>query len=375
MGTVFQRKSDGKWIGRVELPRDRNGDRKKKDFYGITGLSDAKQEKELWSRVNALQYEIDNNLYTNESNATLEEYLNDWYKVYTVDLAETTRELYKLYMDKHIIPDEISKLKIRKLMPIQLQEFYNRKGESRKLSSKSIGKLHSFLNLALKDAIKNRLIKYNPCEGVNKPKSKKYKPSVCSEENFNKLLSVTKGTFDEVCILLAGVCGLRRGEIFGLRLRDVDFKEHTVSVVETMVRMNGEWIIKPPKSETSQRRIKVPKFVTEVINDYLTSLKVVPERICGQYKPSSYSQHFKKLLHDNELPHIRFHDLRHFNATIMLKYGVADKIASGRLGHSQVQITREIYQHVTSDMDNEASSIIEGIFSDKSKERDKKAGT
>jgi integrase len=369
MGSVFQNEK-GRWIGTVELPRGRDGKRKKKFFYGITGLSDAKQEKELWSRVNALEYEIENNLYMNESDATLEEYLKDWHKVYTADLAETTRELYKLYMDKHIIPSEIGNLKIKKLLPIQLQEFYNKKAET--LSGKSVAKLHSFLNLALKDAMKNRLIMYNPCDGVNKPKSKKFKPTLYSEENFNKLTNIVVGTFDEVCILLAGVCGLRRGEIFGLRLRDIDFKEYRISIVETMVRMNTDWIIKDPKSESSQRNIKIPKFVIEVISEYLTSLKVVPERICGKYKPSAYSQHFKKLLEDNGLPHIRFHDLRHFNASIMMKYGVRDKIASDRLGHSQVQMTRH-YQHSSSDMDSEASNMLEDIFTNKDKT--KKAGT
>ena len=368
MGTVFKDKN-GRWRGRVELPKGRDGVRKKQEFYGVTGLSDAKQEKELWSRVNALQYEIDNNLYMNESDATVEDYLNDWYKVYTVDLAETTRELYRLYIDKHIATSDLAKLKIKKLLPIQLQEYYNVKSE--KLSGKSVGKLHSFLNLALKDAMKNRLIKYNPCDGVNKPKSKRFRPNIYSEEMFNRLVTITQGTFDEVCILLAGVCGLRRGEIFGLRLRDIDIKQCKISVIETVVRMNGDWIIKDPKSETSKRTIKIPKFVIDVIAEYLTSLKVVPERICSQFKPSSYSQHFKKLLEDNGLPHIRLHDLRHFNASLMMRYDIPDKIAADRLGHSQIQMTRH-YQHSSSDMDNEASNIIEDIFTLKSK--DKKAG-
>jgi len=139
----------------------------------------------------------------NESDATLEEYLEDWYKVYTLDKAETTRELYRLYIDKHIITSELAKLKIKKMLPMQLQDFYNKKIES-KLSGKTVGKLHSFLNLALKDAMKNRLIKYNPCDGVNKPKSKKFTPSIYSEENFNKLLTITKGTFARGCDFISG---------------------------------------------------------------------------------------------------------------------------------------------------------------------------
>jgi integrase len=357
-GSVYQ-DSNGRWRGVVDLPRNPGEPRKQKTFWGDQSKTDSAQEKELWSRINELVYEIENNLYMNESNLTLEQYLNDWHKVYTKELQETTRQLYKMYIDKHIVP-EIGNLLIKKIKPIQIQEFYNKKLES--LSGKTVGKIHSFLNNALSDAKKNQLIKLNPCESVNKPKSQKYAPTIYNEEQFNKLLGVVKGTFDEVCILLAGVCGLRRGEIFGLRLRDIDFKESKISIVQTMVRFNGEWIIKAPKTETSKRVIKVPEFVIKVIGNYLSSLKVVPERICAEYKPGSYSDHFKELLENNNLPHIRFHDLRHFNATLMLKYGVPDKIASGRLGHSQVQTTREIYQHMTSDMDTQASDIIENIF-------------
>jgi len=361
MGSVFQDKQ-GRWRGTVELPKV-NGERKKETFYGDTSKSEAQQKKILHSQVNELEYQIENNIYANESNATLGEYLNEWYKIYTVDLQETTRQLYKFYMDKHIIP-EIGNLKIKAIMPIQLQEFYNLKAKS--LSGRSVGKLHSFINHTLKDAMKNRIIKYNPCDGVDKPKSKKFKAVLYSEEEFNKLADITSGTFDEVCILLAGVCGLRRGEIFGLRLQDIDFKNSRISINETMVRMTGPWIIKDPKSETSQRNIKIPQFVIDVIGDYLKTLKVVPERICGQYKPSSYSQHFKKLLDDNGLPHIRFHDLRHFCASTMMKYGVRDKIAAERLGHSQIQMTRQ-YQHSSSSMDDEASGVMEDIFSQRKK--------
>lgn len=362
-GSVFKDKN-GRWRGVVELPKGPDGKRKQKTLYGKGIKGSSEQKRDTQRLVNELIYKLENNLYINASNATLEDYLREWLKTYAVtNLEETTRELYELYVNVHIVP-AIGTLKIKNIKPIELQKFYNEKIESG-LSSNSVGKLHVFLNRAFKDAYRNRIIEYNPCDGVEKPKKKRYTPNIYDEENFNKLLDLTKGTFDEICILLAGVCGLRRGEIFGLRLCDIDFKQSTLSIVETMVRLNKEWIIKAPKNETSQRKIKIPWFVSDAINNYLSSLKVVPERICAQYKPGSYSKRFKQLLSDNKLPHIRFHDLRHFNATIMLKYGVPDKVASERLGHSQVQTTREIYQHVLPNMDHQAAEIIEGIFVNK----------
>jgi len=373
MGSVFKRKKDGRWIGTVELPKGRDGKRKKKFFYGDTNKSEAKQEKELWTQVNSLEYEIKNNLYLNETNDTMEQYLKKWLRVYATDLEETTRQLYEMYVKVHINPF-FGNLKIKEILPMKVQEFYNEKakdvelknGKVKKgLSTNTIGKLHSFLNRIFDDATKNRKIKYNPCQGVKPPKRKKYKPSVCSEESFGVLVEETKETIDGVLVLLAGVCGLRRGEIFGLRFTDVDSINHKITIAQTKVRFNKQWIIKTPKSETSARTISVPEFVTNTISTYLSSLKVVPELIFSEFQPDSYSKHFKNLLAIHNLPHIRFHDLRHFNAIIMLKYGVPDKVASKRLGHSQVQLTREIYQHVLPDMDKHASTVIEGVFQNK----------
>ena len=375
-GSVFKDKT-GRWRGVVELPRGADGARKQQPLYsGDTKKGSAAQKKEVQRKVNELIYEIENNLYLNESNATMEQYLKEWLRVYaTESLEETTGELYEMYVEVHINPI-LGKLKIKEIKPMQIQEFYNEKmkdtelenGKVKKgLSKNTIGKLHSFLNRAFDDAMRNRKIKYNPCQGVNKPKKKKYKPAICSEENFYILLDKTKGTFDEIMILLSGICGLRRGEIFGLRFIDVDFKNYKISIIQTKVRFKKKWMIKKPKSDTSIRTISVPEFVTNTIGTYLASLKVVPETIFEEFLPDAYSKHFSKLLTIHTIPHIRFHDLRHFNAIIMLKYGVTDKVASGRLGHSQVQITREIYQHVLPDMDKQASNIIEGIFSKKSK--------
>ena len=375
-GSVFKDKT-GRWRGVVELPRGADGARKQQPLYsGDTKKGSAAQKKEVQRKVNELVYEIENNLYLNETNATMEQYLKEWLKIYAAEnLEETTGELYEMYVEVHINPF-LGKLKIKEIKPMQIQEFYNEKmkdielenGKVKKgLSKNTIGKLHSFLNRAFDDAMRNRKIKYNPCQGVNRPKKKKYKPAICSEENFYALLDKTKGTFDEIMILLAGICGLRRGEIFGLRFIDVDFKNYKISIMQTKVRFKKKWMIKKPKSDTSIRTISVPEFVTDTISTYLASLKVVPETIFEEFLPDAYSKHFSKLLKIHTIPHIRFHDLRHFNAIIMLKYGVTDKVASGRLGHSQVQTTREIYQHVLPDMDKQASNIIEGIFSKKSK--------
>ncbi len=363
-GSIYK-DSSGRWKGVVDLPwKKPDGSRNQKVVRGkgVPGSQD--QKKDTQRLLNELIYEIENNLYVQETNATLEQFLKEWFVTYTAELQETTRQLYRMYIDVHVVPP-LGQLKLKGIKPMQLQNFYTEK--LKKLSPNTVRKLHTFLNRVFDDAVVNRFIKYNPCQGVKQPRKIKTALNVYDEDNFKSLLAGVEGTFDEVCILLAGICGLRRGEIFGLRLRDIDKNNCKITIEETAVRFNGEWIIKPPKSESGKRTITVPGFVLKVISNYLSSLSLVPERVFSEFRPDSYSKHFKRLLESNHLPHIRFHDLRHFNATMMLKYGIPDKVASERLGHSQVQVTRQIYQHVLPSMDIQASQIIENIFDTKAK--------
>ena len=179
---------------------------------------------------------------------------------------------------------------------------------------------------------------------------------------FIALLDTVKGSFDEIPILLAGWLGLRRGEIFGLRWSDVDFDKRTLAIEQTSVRFTKEHI-KSPKSDSSRRTLMLPPYICKILLRYRTNEKVLTTTICGRYKPQSYSERFSRLLEQQGLEHLRFHDLRHYNATIMLKYGIPDKVASKRLGHSSTQVTKEIYQHVTSDMDISYADKIDEIFS------------
>jgi len=296
--------------------------------------------------------------------------LNKWYTIHKPKLAVTTASLYKMYLDKHIIP-VIGAVKLKDLKPMVLDEFYNKKLEevydvknNKKLSPNTVIKLHKLILTALNYAVTNDIIESNPASKVTPIKKVVYKPKIYNEEKFNNLLDAVAGTFDEIPILLAGAVGLRRGEVFGIRSVDLDFKENTITVEETKVKWD-KYIIKDPKSESSKRTIITYPFVMQVIKNYLGSLDVVPERVCDKFKPAAYSEHFKKLLIKYDLPVIRFHDLRHYNAIIMLKYGISDKVASERLGHASTAMLKNIYQHTTDDMHEDAAKKIENALSKK----------
>ena len=358
-GSTYKRK-DGRWVGVVDIGKDARGKRRQKYVYGS-------KEKEVRTKLNKIIAEIENDEFIEPTKNTLVGFLNEYYSIQENRWQQTTAALYRMYIDVHFEPYfQISKLK--DLKPIDLDKFYNYKMQDndnrKKLSINTIYKLHAFLNAALNYAVSNNYIKQNPCNKVDLPKKKKYIPTVYSNDQFLQLVKEVKNTFDEVPILLGAGCGLRRGEVFGLLWSNVDFNNKSITIEQSTVRFNKN-ITKDPKNETSKRTIHIPDYVLDALLRYKNSLEYNPkpnEKIMGSYRPQSYSERFKNLLEKHGMKHIRFHDLRHFNAVLMMNNGISDKVAAERLGHSNTTTLREIYQHVLTSADKDAASKLNNIF-------------
>ncbi len=291
------------------------------------------------------------------------------------NITQSTIDDYNGVIENHLIP-ELGSIPLARLNPLHLQEFYVKKQEE--YSGRTVQNMHRILRKALDGAVKTQLIKQNPADLVDAPKAKKYKPKVYDEEQFLKLLKVAKGTKHEIPILLAGGLGMRRGEIFGLRWDNISFKYKRMVVEQQLIPTSQGLVFSTPKTESGARTIEIPEYIIEVLKQELKEQKKNKMLFGPEYKdynlvcckangdlihPSGYSRDFKKFLEDNHLEHIRFHDLRHFNATVMLKYDVDIKVASRRLGHSTTSITQDIYQHILTDMDHEAArKINDGLF-------------
>lgn len=371
--SVFLNKQ-GYWVAQIDMPNNEKGKRSRKAFYGKT-------EKEAREKMYKFIFDYENGDYIVESKDTLVAFLNDYYSISKSRWQPTTRELYKMYINSHFKP-YFGQTKLKDIKPITLDEFYNSRMDKCREIKKEVNingnikeitltfkpismntalKLNSFLKSAFAYAVKNDYIKKNPAENVSLTKKKRYTPIVFTESNFKGLREITKGTDDEIPILLAAACGFRRGEIFGLCWGDINFKDNTIKIERTDVRFVTD-VEKSPKNETSKRKIKAPTQVMEKLKCSKPSDASDDDKIITKWKPQSYSEHFKKLLTKHGFPEIRFHDLRHFNAVIMLKYGVSDKVAAERLGHAQVSTLRNIYQHVLTDMDESAANEISNIL-------------
>ena len=392
--SIYQRESDKKWVAMITLDKDIiTGKQARKALYGST-------ENEINEKVDNFLFELRAGLYEPDSKDTLIQFLKQYHNIYSgcdmwkenysypesAKWAITTAELYKMYIDVHFEP-YFKNAKLSSIKPITLDGFYNykmnnshyyeKKGkeqihkiEVKALSSNSIIKLNTFIKAAFNYAIKNDVVSANPAQKVSLAPKEKYNPVILRENKFLLLLDHVQGTDDEIPIILGGGCGLRRGEIFGLSWEDINFSKNTIIIRNTLVRFSKQ-IEKTPKNTSSERTIYVPGYVMDVLKEY--EGKIAPnlrkDKIVTAWNPTSYSDRYKLLLKKFQLPACRLHDLRHYNAVIMCKYGVSDKVAADRLGHSQVSTLRNVYQHVLEEMDESAASILNNAMVSRRKEQ------
>jgi len=222
-------------------------------------------------------------------------------------------------------------------------------------------------------AVDNKLLKSNPCDKIKLPVSyDDYEYYIYTEEEFNKLLDVIEGTEHVIPILLAGLCGMRLSEVMGLTWNDIDFENHTIFIRKANVFVGSQVIEKNrTKTKKSTRKIVIPNYVIEILKEYKKVGLVFSRKDGNPEHGGNYRLRFTKFLKRNGLPKTRFHDLRHFNATMMLKKGVPDKIAAGQLGHANVNMTKK-YQHVLDDMENRPANAMDSIVANRKKKTDVK---
>lgn len=374
-------KSGVSWQIVIENGVDANGNRIR--IYKTVKGTKKEAQKVMTEMLN----EIDKGTYIQPNKKTLKEFLEEWIQTFVEPtLSPTTVVGYKSNINGHIIPN-LGHIPIQNLNSIQIQKFYNQlanenyKDTGKPLSTRTIQHIHTNLKSALKQAAKIGIIEKNPAEHVIIPKVKKYNAEVYDEDEVRKLLQFIKNTRLEVPVTLAVGLGLRRGEVFGLKWSSIDFDKKELIVESSLAYAEGKLIFKDPKSEAGYRRLKLSESIILMLRAHRLKQKENKlmlglgyndkDLVCCKEDgnpiiPGTFSHTFSDFLKDHGFKPIRFHDLRHTHASLLLKYGVSAKVASTRLGHSSIGITLDLYSHVYSDAEVEATNKIEaGIFEKK----------
>ncbi|MCZ6535783.1 MAG: site-specific integrase [Chloroflexi bacterium] len=193
--------------------------------------------------------------------------------------------------------------------------------------------------------------------------------STLSPEGVHSFLEVARETPYYSLFHTALYTGMRRGELLALRWKDVDLDKATLSVVRSIYRgSGGDFTVREPKTQRSRRLIALSPSLVMVLRDHQAERrarsiligKTIPELIFSHLDgspldPSTVSHAFGKVIKKARVPSVRFHDLRHTHATLMMKQGINPKVVSERLGHSTVAMTLDLYSHVVPGLQEQAA--------------------
>jgi integrase len=338
--------------------------KKRKDVHGTRQEAEAVRDK--------LIAELENPQKP-PSEQPLGEYLLYWIDtIARPDLEKNTYESYRWRIEKHINPS-LGHIPLCALEPIHIQTFYSYKAEAGRLkgegglSNRSIVYLHAILKEALDKAVDLDLIPKNPCEKVKPPRDKKRKARdmvILSKQELREFLAGCKGHRDYALIFTAAYTGMRQSELLGLQWDDILWQEKAIRVKKALHRLDdGTYEHRDrTKNETSSRVIKVTDEVLAVLKEHKKRQLELQLASGGKYKnelnlvfttPEGTPEDRTNVYHRfanlaAKLGHegMRFHDLRHTHATILLSEGEMVNAVSERLGHADEATTLRIYAHV-----------------------------
>lgn len=295
------------------------------------------------------------------------DFLEHWLEIAKSTIQLTTYASYAGMCKSPIVPYfKDKKIKLTDLKPKDIQDFYTI--QLRRVKASTVIHYHTVIHRALKYAVKIDVIPVNPASKIERPRQDRFIGSFYNKDEVNQMFEVTRGTNLEIPVLLGTFYGLRRSEAVGLKWSAIDFNNNTLIVRHTVTSfsIDGKEIIHASdstKNKSSMRTLPlVPAF-----KEILLAAKEQQEinrKLCGRsyskdyldyvcvnelgvrIRPGYVTTAFPKLLEDNNLRRIRFHDLRHSCASLLLANNVPMKQIQDWLGHSDFATTANIYAHL-----------------------------
>ncbi|TVX83698.1 site-specific integrase [Peribacillus simplex] len=372
-GSINKNKKTGKWDFIFDGGTDPFTGKRKQ--IKRRGFESKRHAVDVMTKLKAERLE---NEFLDLTKMTYSRYMEDWFEERKNRLQKTTFEIHSIYY-RNVIKPRLGHLKVQQIAPIQIQKFINDLVNDTNYSEHTIHLIFRIVSASLKKAKVLKLIKDNPAVGIALPKIKRKEIRVWSLEQVNFFISQAKKikrlTRCHIGFLISIFTGMRQGEILGLRWKDIDFDAQTIFVRQTLTQYAE--IKAGAKNEASVRSIHIPNKLVDELKIYRK--QVVQEKLFhGQSYhdndlvvctrdgkpmiPRNFRKEFYNLVEKVGLPKIRFHDLRHTHATILIQQNVNVKLISERLGHSDIETTLNTYSHVLPDMQKSVSDKLDKII-------------
>ena len=366
-GSITKR-NDGRWMARYTVYTANGPERR--HIYGRTRHEVAeKLSKAVSDRVGGVVFDGDYE--------TLGAYLQRWIdEVVCGTVKQSTLENYAYIARLHIIP-ELGRVKLRALKSRDVRRHYREKLDAG-LSPRTVQIIHTVLRKALQQAVRDDVLPRNVCDAVTAPRQTKKEMEPLTPEQAKRLLENVREDRLRALYVLAITAGLREGELLGLRWEDVNLERKLLQVRRQLTRTRDGLSFTAPKRGKA-RVVRLTDMATAALEAHreaqneeraragflwqetglvFTSITGTPVDV-GNLTYRS----FRPLLKRTDLPRIRFHDLRHTCATLLLSKGTHPKIVQEMLGHANISMTMDTYSHVLPDMQEKAVSAMDDVLS------------
>ncbi len=361
-GAIYHR-NDGQWCASITVGYDENGKRRRRTVYGTT-------KKAVQDRLVELQSNTFAGALLEPSTVTVAEASKHWLEtVARRKVRPKTYQLYESLIRLHINP-RIGGIRLNKLTAIQLQGLYADMERDR-CSPRMQQLVHARVFSILKQAARWRLIQHNIALDVDRPTAPTKRFEVLNPEQAWRFLVAAREDRLHALYVLALLTGLRQGELFGLQVDDVDLASGTLFIRHQLQELAGKLDLTEPKTAAGRRRITLPKMAVEALAAHLERMReegwTGPWVFCdtkgGPLRKSNVRRKsFYPLLDKAGVPQIRFHDLRHSAATLLLREDVHPKVVQEMLGHSRIGITLDTYSHAVPSMQRDAAAKLDHLF-------------
>jgi len=326
-------------------------------------------------RLNELLVNMEKGVFTPSGRLTVAEHLRMWLDGYVkTTCSPRTLDGYQSIVDRHLIP-ALGHIQLKHLNPQAIQTYYGKACES--VSSRSVHHYHRVLSESLKFAVRQGYLARNPAEMVDAPSPKGKAMRTLTPGEVEVLLDIAKDSYYYPVIYTAVSTGLRQAELLGLRWRDIDLDMLSISVSQVLYKRRGICIFKEPKTSHSRRRVAMTPKLALFLREYLSMRQDIYNNL-GKHlsaddlvftsvdrrpiDPAVLSHAFARIVSKAGLENVRFHDLRHTFASLMLMRGAKPKVISEALGHASVAFTMDVYSHIIDGMQEDAMALLDGVL-------------
>lgn len=377
----YKEVSKGRYRLFVELGYDAEGKRQRK-----TKTVQATGPRQAAKLLFEFENEIIDSLHLEDENPTFADFVGRWKSNYAdTELSASTREKYEQVL-KFVLPYFKSK-RMKDITTFHIVQYFTKE---RKAGNGSLEKKYNLLQSLFKFAVQWKIIdeKTNPMDGVDRPKSHKKRVDFYNKEEISLLFKLIREllTHQKLIVKLAVTAGLRRGEILAITEDVIDFASNKIHIKRSLQYTKQEGLkLKSTKTE-DERTVTIPETVMKEMHAYYIKKLSLRMEMANQWKgfkdiegkkvtllfsdeygipfrPDSVTQFWNRfMIRHPEIKRIRFHDLRHSSASLILSEGVNMKVVQARLGHKNIKTTLNTYSHVTEKDDRKASDVFDSLL-------------